>query len=194
MHGYTDPENAENVMTFDVPKFLENCILRNFVKEDAEPLADIEYDTIVKKYVGVGVLKDPRADWVRKVASDPEAMRGWVIEALPERVVAGRASISRPSFPAQPGTRELQIVIATPYWGRGLGRQVATALIQYAFSDQRVVAVVAAAHPENQASHALLDAFNFIDTGLKDKNEHLIFELKRSMCKLPFKTNARHGD
>ena len=164
---------------FDVPRNLGSCLLRDFVKEDAEPLADIEYDPIVKKFVGV--LKGPRADWVRKVASDPEAMRGWAIEALPERVVAGRASMSEPNAPKQPGTLELQIVIATPFWGRGLGRQVATALIQYAFSDQRVVAVVAAAHPENQASHALLDAFNFIDTGLKDKNEHLIFELTRPM-------------
>ena len=69
------------------------------------------------------------------------------------------------SVPAQPGTRELQIVIAMPYWGRGFGRKVAVALIQYAFSDKRVIAVVAAAHPENQASLALLEAFNLSARG-----------------------------
>ena len=61
MHGYTDPENAENVMTFDVPKFLENCILRNFVKEDAEPLADIEYDTAqATRYLSGFRIEDSR--------------------------------------------------------------------------------------------------------------------------------------
>jgi RimJ/RimL family protein N-acetyltransferase len=181
-------------MTLQVPKFLGDCLLRDFVEQDAEPLADIEYDPVVKKYFGDGPLKGPRVDWVRKVASDPEALRGWAIEALPERVVAGRASISRPSVPAKPGTLELQIVIATPYWGRGLGRRVATALIQYAFSDKRVVAVVAAAHPENQASLALLDAFNFVGTGLKDKNEHLIYELTRPMCSLLVDADAERVD
>lgn len=181
-------------MTLEVPKFLGNCLLRDFVKEDAVPLADIEYDPIVKKYVGDGVLKYPRADWIKKVASDPEAMRGWAIEALPERVVAGRASISRPCVPAQPGVLELQIVIAMPYWGRGFGRKVAVALIQYAFSDKRVFAVVAAAHPENQASLALLDAFNFVGTGLKDKNEHLIFELTRPMRSLLVNADAKCAD
>jgi RimJ/RimL family protein N-acetyltransferase len=116
-------------MTFDTPKLLGSCILRDFVKEDAEPLADIEYDPIIKRYVGKGVIATPRGDWEHKVSRDPGSLRGWAIEVIPEHVLAGRASLSKVKN-APLGTIELEIVVAKPFWGRRLGRQVATALIQ----------------------------------------------------------------
>ena len=152
-------------MTFVVPKFLKNCILRDFTKEDAESLANIEYDLVVKQYVGGGQPAMPRNDGVREVECDPSRLRGWAIEVIPEHVLAGRASLSKMQ-PASPGTVELQIAIAQSFWGRRLGRQVVAALMQYFFSDPRAIAVIAEVHPENRASLRLLDAFNFIDTQL----------------------------
>ena len=165
-------------MNFEVPKLLSSCILRDFLKEDASPLADIEYDPVVKKYVGKGIPSKPRDEWEREVALDPGKLRGWAIVALPENVLAGRASVSNmPKAPA--GTISLEIVIAQQFWGRRLGRQVAEPLIEHAFNHQRTVAVVAEVHPENQASIKLLQSLHFADTGKKNASEHLIFELGR---------------
>ncbi len=166
-------------MTIDIPKQLESCILRDFVKEDAKTLADIEFDPIVKRYVGEGIIQTPRSDWEKKIYCDPGSLRGWAIEVIPEHVLGGRASLSKVKN-APLGTIELEIVIAKPFWGRGLGRQIAKALIQYVFSDPRAIAIVAEVHPENKASLQLLEAFKFIDTGRKNGNEHLIYELNRA--------------
>ncbi len=165
-------------MMFDTPKILAGCIIRDFTKDDAKPLVDIEYDPIVKRYVGKGIIPEPRGDWERKIFCDPSSMRGWAIEVIPEHVLAGRTSLSKVKD-APLGTFELEIVIAKSFWGRCLGRQVATALIHYVFSDQRAIAVIAEVHPENQASLRLLEAFKFVYTGRKNENQHLIYELNR---------------
>ena len=163
-------------MSLYVPHRLQNCILRDFVKSDVQVIADIESDADVKKYIGLP--DSARADWVKSF--HPDDLRGWAIEAIPEQTLAGRASISRPKDPAPFGILELQIVIAKPFWGRKLGRQVAAALIQYAFNDSRTVAVIAQVHPENRAIHLLLEAFSFVPDGTDNSGKRLTFRLDRA--------------
>lgn len=162
-----------------LPKYGDRILLRDFVREDAEPLADIEYDADVKKYLALPARD--RSEWIRSFS--PDLVSGCAFEALPEHVLAGRASISRTSTP---GKGELQIVIAKRFWGQHLGRKAAAILIPAAFEELHAAAIVALVHPDNRAGLKLLESWGFAYCGKKESNAddwqhgHLIFELSRS--------------
>lgn len=166
-------------MGLTLPKYGDDFLLRDFIAGDAQPLAEIEYDPEVKKYLAVPA-KD-RAEWIRTFS--PDLVRGWAIEVTPEAVLAGRASISRASAP---GEGELEIVIAKSFWGCKLGRKVAQILIPAAFEELNALSVVGVVHPEHRASLALLASWGFAYRGKKDcakdhwQYGHLIFELTRT--------------
>lgn len=148
-------------MALTLPKHGDGFLLRDFVAGDAEPLAKIEYDPEVKKYLAVPA-KD-RAEWIRAFA--PDLVRGWAIEVTPEGVLAGRASISRA---CAAGEGQLEIVIAKSFGGRKLGRKVAQILIPAAFEELNAVAVVGVVHPEHRASLELLASWGFAYRGKKE--------------------------
>lgn len=140
-----------------LPKKGEGFALRTFRREDAERLAEIEFDIEVKRYLALPKKNKPQ--WIREF--DPDLYNGWAVDI--GGVLAGRASILRGK---RQGDGELAVIIGRPFWGLRLGRKVVAMLIQAAFDELNAKALVAKVHPENQAIIALLRAFKFRRRGI----------------------------
>ena len=155
------------------------ALLRPFVVADAELTYGFEFDPGVKKYLWLPD-KD-KVEWMKAFTSQARTgtYRASAIVALPESVLAGRASINRSLN--DPHSRELQIIVAKPFWGRGLGRIVADMLIRCAFTELGAKVVTATVHPDNAASLNLLKAFKFVPVGVESEGKqvgHLLYELR----------------
>lgn len=171
-----------------LPKNGEDFALRSFTREDAERLADIEFDAEVKRFLARP--KKDKPQWIREF--DPDSYDGWAVDL--DGVLAGRASILR-------GKRrrdgELAIVIGRPFWGLRLGRKVAAMLIQAAFDELNAKALVAVVHPENQASILLLRAFKFRRRGIVVapaehwQQGHFIYRLPRGAYNRRLQADAK---
>ena len=140
-------------MALDLPIQGSGFVLREFVAADAQGLADIEFDPEVKRYLAIP--ERIKEDWVQ--AFDPRAVAGWAI-VVDEGVLAGRASLMRAK---RKGDAELVIVIAKPFWGRELGRRVASLLVRIAFEEFEAKALIGIVHPEHKPSIELLRSLKF---------------------------------
>lgn len=184
----TSPIPDEKIaMAIAFPKRGDGILLRDFTASDAEPLAEIEYDPEVKNFLAVP--SKVRAEWIRSFS--PDLIIRCAVEALPEHVLAGQASISRSGIR---GKGELRIVIAKRFWGRQLGRKAAELLIPAAFEEMKAISVLATVHPDNRASLALVQSLGFIYCGKKegDKSDwqygHLIYEVSRAAYEVDSRT------
>ena len=63
------------------------------------------------------------------------------------------------------GAYELGFHLLDGYWGKGMGKEAAIAMITYGFDSIGARKIVAGHHPENQASQKLLLSLNFVCTG-----------------------------
>ena len=154
-------------------------MLRPFAIEDAKPLAEIEFDIDVKRFLALPTKE--KASWIESF--DPASYGGWVAWAVVvEGVLAGRASLHRAK---RRGDCELVIVIARSFWGLRLGRKIAAELVHAAFDELGAKALVAVVHPDNEASIALLRAFKFRRCGIVDappehwQHGHFVYRMSR---------------
>lgn len=131
--------------------------MREFTREDAERLAEIEFDDDVKRFLSLPKME--KKQWIEKF--DAEAYGGWAVDV--NGILAGRASLLRSK---RRGDGELAIVISRAFWGANLGRKVAALLIQAAFEELDAKALVAKVHPDHKASIALLRSFKFRRCGV----------------------------
>lgn len=152
-------------------------LLREFEVSDAAVACAMEFNPNVKRYLKVPDKSE--AEWVRSFKKQIGSLASFAVVALPERVLAGRASIGG-DLPH--GTaRELEIVIDQQFWGRGLGMIVADALIREAFQSLRAIEITATVHPENVPSISLLRKFQFQQVGRESRGwqkGHLEFQLR----------------
>ncbi len=156
-----------------------DAVLREFLVIDAHAAYAFEFDSSVKKYLWLP--EKSKDNWISDYEKLVSSGRypSLAVLALPEGKLAGRASInccSEDQF-----RRELQIIIAKPFWGRGLGRIVAKLLIRRAFDEFSANVVTATVHPDHSSSIQLLQAFGFALTGTKPDGDgrqggHLIYE------------------
>jgi len=153
---------------------LQNCRIREFTDCDLEVLADIEFDCNVKRFVGIP--EGTKEDWVSKFKA--EEIRGWAIEALPDKELAGRVYLGK-TKERVPGIGSLEIIISDKFWGRRLGREVAGFLIPAAFSDLKALALEGEVHPDNVHSLNLLRAFGFRYLRNSQKEPMQIYQLTR---------------
>ena len=164
-------------MAIQLPRQGAGFLLRAPTRADADAIADIEFDPEVKGFLAIPTRR--KADWVASFS--PDSFRGWIIEADGE--VAGRASISRAK---RRGDGELEIVIGKKFFGRRLGRAVATMLVEMAFAELRAKALVGVVHPGHAASIALLRSLKFrrrgVHAGGPDwQDGHLVYRLSRGV-------------
>ena len=156
----------------------DGFILRQFEDEDAEAIAEIEFDSEVKRFLALPTR--PRSEWIREVKN--LGIRGWVIQ-MPDGRIAGNAALDR----AQKGVGELRVVIGKPFWGSGLGRKVAGRIVQVAFEQLSAKAIVAVVHPKNKASLRLVRSLGFRRRGLAKapcpewQVGHYIYRLPRNV-------------
>lgn len=153
-------------------------VLCEFEASDAEEACAMEFDPEVKRYLRLP-NKSP-SEWIESFKSQIGSLPSFAVVTLPERILAGRASIGAPVLGGN--VSELEIVIAKPFWGDRLGRAVADLLIREAFCALGASTVTATVHPENAPSLRLLRAFQFEEVGLEEsgwQSGHLKFALHR---------------
>lgn len=158
----------------ELPKDLGVCVLREFMVEDAEASAALEYDRDVKWFIGDGMMKLTREQYVKQFPNKLDLI-GYAIQAM-DGQLAGRASLSRSLVHQEPN---ITILLGTKFQGKGIGRSVAHCILSDWFADTRAFAVRAEVHPENSASLALLRSLGFVSTGERNEIEHDIYRLGR---------------
>lgn len=79
------------------------------------------------------------------------------------------------------GDVDLGVRLIPSYWGKGLGTEIIRAWIQVAFTDLRFDRLTAFAHPDNAASHRILEkcGFHLEKIGLVMGMEAISYSLDR---------------
>jgi RimJ/RimL family protein N-acetyltransferase len=161
-------------MLLMMPKESDRCRIRPYEQADIPSIAEVEFDPVIKKYVGIP--NGTKESWISRASLD--LLHGWAVVALPENEFAGRVCLGR-AKDRSVGVVELEIIISSKYWGRGMGRAVASLMIPAAFNEMNAMAVLAEVHPENKASLALLTSFGFRYKCLAENQPILLYELDR---------------
>jgi aminoglycoside 6'-N-acetyltransferase len=153
-----------------LPKNFNQFVIRKWGAEDAQQLADIEFDPEVKQYLSLPEIS--KVDYLKDFLPC-----GWAIAANPAHIVAGTIDMS--VFELNPKKRELRIFLAKEFRNRGFAFEAARFLISNYFDLPWLEGIVAVVHPENTASIALCKKLGFTHTG-EHSTERLVFELSRS--------------
>ena len=164
-------------MPTDLPINGEGFALREVEASDANALAAIEFDPVVKRYLAVPNM--PKDEWLRKF--DPALIIGMAIVTA-DGQFAGLASLSRTS---RNSDREIRIVLGSQYQKIGLGTRVTKTLLAFAFEKSFIRAIVAHINPKNEGSLRLVRALRFrrrgvLATGVPDwQIGHFVYRLTR---------------
>ena len=134
----------------------ERLLLRGYRLLDAAPLAAMNADPAVMRYIGSGPLSPETALAEAKdfIASGPDEAQGlWAIEDRETGVFHGWAGL----FPLEEGP-EIEIAYRLPQasWGRGIASEAAARLLAFGFQERGLERIVAVTHPENHASQRVL--------------------------------------
>lgn len=137
----------------------KRLVVRYQRKSDIKFLVDLWMDEELTKYVGGPREKQFLIDEFRKTAEAPRAEEYdlWPVELKHSRELVGHAGF----IPKEIGGKEyieLNYYIERKHWGKGYGKEVAAALIAYAFGEKKLDKLIAIIHPENEASKALAKA------------------------------------
>lgn len=138
----------------------ERLLIRPFVADDAEPLVALFADPRVHRFVGDGValaIDDARL-WVDRSRGNLDRHgygTGAVVARNDPRLI-GWAGFARPDD----GSEEIIYGLSVDHWGCGYGREILTALLDFAAS-RGIAPVRATVDPQNLASIRLLDRAGF---------------------------------
>lgn len=131
--------------------------LRRWQEDDIAPMAQIDADPEVMRYIGDGRVRD--LDQTREDVARWE--RGWEehgfgLFALEERgsgELLGFTGLSIPHFlPEILPAVEIGWRLARHRWGQGFATEAARAVLEFAFEDRGLTRVVGVTHVENAAS------------------------------------------
>ncbi|QOJ19799.1 MAG: GNAT family N-acetyltransferase [Gammaproteobacteria bacterium] len=159
-------------MTIEIPlpKHFDKFFIRNWIAEDAQQLADIEFDPEVKQHLKLPTIS-------KNEFIDRFQPRGWAIVANQGNIVAGAIDINK--FELNPKKLELRILLAKEYRTRGFATEATRFFISCIFGAPWTEGVVAVIHPQNLASIALFKKLNFIHTSAITAERH-VYELSRT--------------
>src|SRR5437016_764978 len=143
------------------------CVLLDpLAREDFAWLFALYADAEVMRYIGRGPRTEEESrrnlDWLLS-HGERLPFGYWVLRDPATRDRLGGAVLMR----RRPGTPvELGFMLARPAWGRGLGTEVAPALVTHAFASLQLPELQAFTDVENAASGNVLRKAGFRDTGL----------------------------
>jgi RimJ/RimL family protein N-acetyltransferase len=136
----------------------ERLLLRPWRADDAAPLAALNADPAVMRYVGGGETLDRGTSDALIVRFEREwEDRGFGLWAVEERtapgLLVGFCGLTIPTFlPAVLPAVEVGWRLARDAWGRGLGTECARAAVAFAFDRLGLEEVLAIVHPDNARS------------------------------------------
>lgn len=136
-------------------------ILRRWRQEDVAPLAAVNADPVVMRWIGDGSPLDQEQTRARVEAMEREwESRGFGLFAVEERAtgeLAGFTGLSVPGFlPEVLPAVEVGWRLGRPFWGRGLGSEAAHAALRFGFRDRGLQRIVSIAQAGNAASERIM--------------------------------------
>jgi ribosomal-protein-alanine N-acetyltransferase len=165
----------------------ERLVLRRLTIEDLDDLAAIYADPQVRRYFPEGTLtyEETREEleWIIDVYYGRYGYGLWATidkgsgrfigrcGLLPWKVVpgqdGGRALAGPDEYPDEAGEVEVEVayLLAADAWGRGLGTEVARAIVAYASEHLGISRLICLPDPENEASRRVAGKAGFIHAG-----------------------------
>jgi RimJ/RimL family protein N-acetyltransferase len=137
-------------------------LLRGWRPSDAAPLAAMNADPQVMRYIGSGPRSPETALAEAKdfIASEPDEAQGlWAIEGRETGAFHGWVAL----MPLEGGP-EIEIGYRLPQasWGRGIASAAAARLLAFGFQERGLERIVAVTHPENHASQRVLKKLGLV--------------------------------
>ena len=144
----------------------DSLLLDPLAREDFSWLFALYADAEVMRYIGHGPRTEDESrrnlDWL--VAHGERLPFGyWVLR---ERATGARLGGAVLMIRREGAPVELGFMLARPAWGRGLGTEVARALVAHAFADLSLPELQAFTAAENAASQGVLRKAGLRDAGL----------------------------
>ncbi|EWM11890.1 GNAT family N-acetyltransferase [Kutzneria sp. 744] len=150
----------------------ERLLLEPYDHGDEETFVVLVGDEAVNRYVGDGALseQDARALFLRVFpVYEENRFDVWAVREDGRHI--GHAEI-KPSKTIE--GHELVYVLAEPAWGRGLGTELATAIVAYGFDTLGLDRVYATVHEDNAASLHTLGKIGFVhDRDMSNEDGHV---------------------
>ena len=163
----------------------DRLILRGFLDADLKAFTELRADPEVIRFmpggevlapfareIAIGRIKRYRKEWARGFGV-------WAIEERATGAVIGYAGLEPGDGTDSAHEAELMYVLARSAWGRGHGREVARACLDFAFDRLGLKRVTALTAEGNAASRRVLEAIGMRDLGRVEYNgfQVLSFEL-----------------
>ncbi len=141
----------------------ERTLVRAFTLDDLDALAEIQADQAVMRYVSSRSLtRDETAAQIDRILAYQRAL-GFSLWAVVDRMsgaLLGRAGLLVQIIDGAPEV-EVAYLLARGAWGRGLGTEVAGAVLQHAREVVGLRRVIALVHPQNHASARVVEKLGF---------------------------------
>ncbi|MCX5395187.1 GNAT family N-acetyltransferase [Streptomyces sp. NBC_00094] len=136
-------------------------ILRRWTDDDLVPLAEINADPEVMRWIGDGSVRDleETAEDIERYEEewDDEGFGLFAIELIASGELIGFAGLSVPeALPELMSEVEISWRLGRPFWGQGYASEAAHAVLEYSLQDRGLDRVVALTHISNTAAENIL--------------------------------------
>ncbi|MFK0211040.1 GNAT family N-acetyltransferase [Streptomyces sp. NPDC090298] len=136
-------------------------LLRRWNDDDLVPMAEINADPEVMRWIGDGSVRDleETADAIERYEEEweEEGFGLFAVELLGSGELIGFAGLSVPDFlPEVLPAVEIGWRLGRPYWGQGYASEAAHAVLEFALQDRGLDRVIAIAHTGNRASENVM--------------------------------------
>ncbi|MEU3688599.1 GNAT family N-acetyltransferase [Streptomyces narbonensis] len=154
-------------------------ILRRWTDDDLVPLAEINADPEVMRWIGDGSVRDldETAGDIERYEEewDDEGFGLFAVELLASGELIGFAGLSVPEgLPELMAEVEISWRLGRPFWGQGYASEAAHAVLEFALQDRGLDRVVALTHISNTAAENILGKLGM--TAERETN-HPVFDV-----------------
>ncbi|WP_405677561.1 GNAT family N-acetyltransferase [Streptomyces sp. NBC_01511] len=145
------------MVTLETPRL----ILRRWREEDVAPMAAVNADPEVMRWIGDGSVRDERQtrDGIKAMERewDAHGFGLFAVEIRSTGQMAGFTGLSVPDFmPELLPAVEVGRRLGRSHWGQGLATKAAAAAVRFGFEDRRLERLVSVAQVGNGASGRIM--------------------------------------
>ncbi|MFC8916492.1 GNAT family N-acetyltransferase [Streptomyces sp. NPDC047821] len=136
-------------------------LLRRWHDDDLVPMADIDADPEVMRWIGDGSVRDleETAEDIERWEEewDEEGFGLFAVELLASGELIGFAGLSVPEYlPEVLPAAEIVFRLGRPFWGQGYASEAAHAVLEFALQDRGLERVVGVARLGNSAAENVM--------------------------------------